>query len=131
MARVSKKGSKASKPGASKAGRGEGRKTTKAAKAKTAKTTRSRIVLKSRPHRFRKDSDLATQLDLRTKQLDQALARQAATADILRVISQSPTDVQPVFDAIVLAAVRLLRCDGSFILRCDDGTFAAVAAAGP
>ena len=61
----------------------------------------------------------------------EALARQTATSDILRVISQSPTDVQPVFDAIVLAAVRLLRCDGSFILRCDGATFAAVAAAGP
>jgi len=41
----------------------------------------------------------------------EALARQTATSDILRVISQSPTDVQPVFDAIVLASVRLLRCD--------------------
>ncbi len=33
--------------------------------------------------------------------------KQAATAEILRVISSSPTDVQPVFDAIVRAAVRL------------------------
>ena len=38
----------------------------------------------------------------------EALARQTASADILRVISQSPTDVLPVFDAIVSAAVRLL-----------------------
>ena len=36
---------------------------------------------------------------------------QTATADILRVISGSPTSVQPVFDAIVGTAVRLLACD--------------------
>ena len=41
----------------------------------------------------------------------EALARQTATANILRVISQSPTDVQPVFDAIVTTAVRLLAYD--------------------
>jgi GAF domain-containing protein len=35
-----------------------------------------------------------------------------ATAEILRVISSSPTDVQPVFDTIVRSAVRL--CDGLF-----------------
>ena len=35
-----------------------------------------------------------------------------ATSEILQVISQSPTDVQPVFDAIVRAAVRL--CGGYF-----------------
>ena len=40
-------------------------------------------------------------------ELRAALARQTATSDILRVISQSPTDVQPVFDVIVERAVRL------------------------
>ena len=53
----------------------------------------------------------------------EALARQTATSDILRIISQSPTDVQPVFDAIVLAAVRLIRCDIAFFLRCDATTY--------
>src|SRR5215831_16794618 len=43
------------------------------------------------------------------KRLAEAQEQQSATAEILRVISSSPTDVQPVFDAIVQAAVRL--CD--------------------
>jgi hypothetical protein len=38
-----------------------------------------------------------------------ALDQQTATSEILRVISQSPTEVQPVFDAIVRSAVPL--CD--------------------
>ena len=59
----------------------------------------------------------------------EALERQTATSEILRVISQSPTDVQPVFDAIVLAAVRLIHCDIAFFLRCDATTYTPVARA--
>ena len=43
-------------------------------------------------------------------QMSESLEQQTATSEILRVISRSPTDVQPVFDAIVRSAVRL--CDG-------------------
>jgi two-component system, NtrC family, sensor kinase len=42
-----------------------------------------------------------------TRELNQALERQAATAEILRLISSSPTGVQPVFDAIVRNFVLL------------------------
>jgi GAF domain-containing protein len=45
-------------------------------------------------------------------QVTESLEQQTATAEILRVISSSPTDVQPVFDTIVRSAVRL--CDGLF-----------------
>ncbi|HEV8225527.1 MAG TPA: hypothetical protein VGQ74_00900, partial [Methylomirabilota bacterium] len=49
----------------------------------------------------------------------EAREQRTATAEILRVISTSPSDVQPVFDAIVRNAVRL--CDGVFsnVLRFD------------
>jgi len=80
--------------------------------------------------RFAK-AELERQLDERTAERDKAEARQIATSAILHVISQSPTDMQPVFDAIVLAAVRLLRCDGAFVIRCDSANFWPVASAGP
>ena len=68
---------------------------------------------------------------LLTRERDEALAWQIATADILRIISQSPTDVRPVFDSIVLTAVRLLRCDLVFVLLCDGATYRHAAVASP
>src|SRR5262249_25734863 len=44
---------------------------------------------------------------------------QTATAEILRVISSSPTDVQPVFDAIVQSAVRLCAARFAAVFRFD------------
>ena len=52
---------------------------------------------------------LLTELQAKNAYLTQALEQQTATSEILRVISRSPTDVQPVFDTIVASAVNL--CD--------------------
>jgi GAF domain-containing protein len=51
---------------------------------------------------------LFTELQTSNRELTTALDRQSATSDILRVISRSQTDVQPVFETIVQSAVRLL-----------------------
>ncbi|MCC6197654.1 MAG: GAF domain-containing protein [Burkholderiales bacterium] len=63
------------------------------------------------------------------RETQDALARQTATADILRVISASPADVQPVYDAIVRTSLRLLVCDAVWVLRTDGATFTASAGA--
>src|SRR5262245_30601283 len=52
-------------------------------------------------------------------QATESLEQQTATSEILRVISQSPTDVQPVFDAIVSSAVRLCESTYGVVHRFD------------
>jgi len=51
----------------------------------------------------------------------EALERQTATADILRVISGSPTNVQPVFEAIVQSGIRLFEGAGVTVTRPENG----------
>src|SRR6516165_8193362 len=57
-------------------------------------------------------ADLQRQLDQRTRDRDEALKQRAATAEILSLISSSPTDTQPVFKTMLAKAVEL--CEASF-----------------
>jgi signal transduction histidine kinase len=59
--------------------------------------------------------------------VSESLERQTATSEILRVISSSPTEVQPVFDAIASSATRL--CDGLYglVFRFDGEMITLVA----
>ena len=57
-----------------------------------------------------------------SNETQEALERQTATADILKVIAGSPTDVQPVFEAIATSANKLIggsrpRCCGSSAMQ--------------
>src|SRR5262249_9729576 len=73
---------------------------------------------------------LFTELEARNRDLTDALEQQTATAEILRVISQSQTEVQPVFDTIVQSAVRLLRGNVSSLSRVEGDLIALAAMTG-
>jgi GAF domain-containing protein len=62
---------------------------------------------------------LFKELDARNRDLTEALEHQTATSEILRVISQSPTDVQPVFDTIASAAQQLCRASAGLVFTFD------------
>jgi len=58
-------------------------------------------------------------VELRTAELSEALDYQTAISDVLRVISRSPTDVAPVFQAILESASRLFGSPLSAVFRFD------------
>ncbi|MGA8558730.1 MAG: GAF domain-containing protein, partial [Pseudolabrys sp.] len=62
---------------------------------------------------------LLNELRQRTDDLTESLDQQTATSEILRVISASPTDVQPIFDAIVRSASRLCGGEYAIVTRYD------------
>ena len=62
---------------------------------------------------------LFTELEVRNRDLTEALEQQTATSEILRVISSSPTDAQPVFDTIAANALRLCDAEFSALFRFD------------
>jgi len=65
---------------------------------------------------------LFEELESRNRDLTESLEQQTATSDILRVISSSPTNLQPVLNALVESGVRLCHADNAAILRPDlDG----------
>src|SRR5262249_3124315 len=70
---------------------------------------------------------LKTAVETLRRALTESLAQQTATSEILRVISSSPTDLQPVFDAIVASSVRLCAAKFGVVFRFDGDVLSFVA----
>ncbi len=67
----------------------------------------------------------------RTRELSESLEQQTATAEILRAISQSPTDVRPVLDVVVVAARRFCGASDAAIVLRDGEELVGAAHDGP
>ena len=61
----------------------------------------------------------------------EALEQQTATSEMLRVIASSPTDVQPVFEAIVRECRSVVRSDDSALFRFEGERSRLTRAVGP
>ena len=64
---------------------------------------------------------LERKVEERTSELTETLEQQTATSEILRVISNSPTNEQPVFDAIVASSIRLFEGHRVGLLLVEGG----------
>jgi GAF domain-containing protein len=104
-----------------------GSKNTKAkprrAVVKTPVAEQEQTIAELRQELEARNHDLAQSLQRENstaKELREALEHQTATAEVLGIISRSPTDVQPVLDAIVESAARVCGID-DVVLRLPEG----------
>jgi signal transduction histidine kinase len=72
-------------------------------------------------------ASLERRVEERTRELSEALEQQTATSEVLRVISASPTDLQPVYQAILENVTRLCQANIAALFLYDGEVLAATA----
>jgi GAF domain-containing protein len=70
---------------------------------------------------------LLKELRQRTDDLSESLQQQTATADVLKVISSSPGELTPVFEAMLANATRLCEAKFGTLFRCEGDAYRVVA----
>ena len=74
---------------------------------------------------------LFEELERRNRELGEALEQQTATAEVLRVIASSPTDLQGVLDSIIRSAAQLTDADFSTIVQAEGHALHVMASLAP
>jgi signal transduction histidine kinase len=82
------------------------------------------------PSIARQDQDHSPSVEDLKRELVDAHRREAAAAAVLKVIRSSPTDVQPVFDAIVETARQLCGAEHAILFKLQDGSYHVAASSG-
>ena len=102
----------------------------KSLKGQRRKTLKRPDAPKPARHRAAVTSDLQEQLEQRTRELDEALQQQKSTSEVLRVISSSPGELQPVFNAMLENATRICAAKFGILYRCEGDALRTVATHG-